>query len=1622
MDDDEKDQSLASETDSTPSYVPSSLASFVARAQATLDDVQSSLQHLDSPAKSSIGNSASVSMDHDTSFPSMREDEDDKKLKQEVMDKLDQKSQIIEEEDTKEESFLMETANLLLALDDEGEVTTHEPSPIKAVDTSLEGVDFAMAELLTLDGFSAPPVKSQNQSAVQNDSPSVDTETKRDSGSSRASGWRNLIASAPSKNENMPPKPPAKARTEVAGMSTSAAKSVDKSQVSPAVGRDVTPKSAPMKASGPSIKGYASMPKDTIISPSIPATVDPMAMSAALEATSPLAVDPDSNHSLSASTPELTSWSPWKKTFGRMVARLEDRVTPPTSEHSTPSPVTAKQSLSSKDPEAIAVSTENVKPSQVVPECSPPLSRQSVPSSQVELSDKMLLPAASLEKARRLDSLPPQSTEKNEVIISHAASLPKSPPQVARQSGLVLSLSDSLPEASPQTARQKGLILSPSASLPKASPQASEKSGLFSPPAVTASAQLPIQSGLVLSPLGSLPAPSPSRAEKKSSQVTSPPSVVKSEPASSSASSLPPQSTGASAQILSSGAFSPLRTSAVQSQQKSTPTTPLSKASPHSAAKSVQTTSPAASMQKASSESAAKSVKMSSPASLPKVSPQSALIGSQKSPPPPVSRSSKTRPSPAAKGGQPSPQTTSLHRASSRSAAKNDVLSSPAASGPKSFPKSAERTSSSIVEKSGVPVNVVKNETAMPQSSSANASPPKPVEKNTIEPPRRTKAFVDGAAMQRATVVSSPRKSVSSSPPVPITTCSPRKPEKTAKEPVGAKTAPATTSRASTDDDAFLPNNRSLVAASSPTRRPVQTSKSEASKRVTQSKTSLNAQPNQRKSLPVTRKSVDRTTMPSSTSRTAVSRKPTSTPSTGSRLFQRTPSSQAHAKATVSSSSKPPPRTTTTPSRLTGGTASSEARAKIVSPTSKPIASTTYKAPLAAVGDGREKARERVRQQKLVEEKKRKDAALAAEKQASRSRTRGTTFTAEEGRALARERVKRQQAAGTVQPAGAPGLNGKENRVRPSNSTASGSVRSSRRAPTIPKSPDFATKAVMGDKPRARSTLDNSMKLDPNPISRALGSPTHSDRIKGSTARTSTGSSCSRRLTIPKAPRLSTTAKYGDKPPPSVREKKPLKHVSQPKPLPRKREFKATQPVPFKFHSSKACASMPPAGKEAEPCLAEQVQLYSRKGLREETPFVPSTKRAFKPTIPKSPHFSAISHREMPKSTAEMEEEVMEYYKTHPFKAAPIGVDAVVGTGPRKQAPKRRLTQPVPFHFRADERAAHYETPTGSPDPEAKDLEECKKQFHARPLPRMPYNPPPRKESVPRALTTPKPFSLATERRAAKSEPRGPSADEVEQSKQFHARPIPKSTYVVPKSRPRSVVVQPAATPRHYAGPPKLATSARTEPREASRLASERNAEQMARQREELALRKKREKHQEDMAKACLSSPTLNIKPFHLQSEERHRAYQQHLAEQLALEEEEKKQNMLFTAKPIRISDPPAPIHSARPATTPRPFALQSVSRHEHCQEERRQQLEAEERERQRLMNVKAMPLPGTTYKCSPVTPAPQKKRNDGNESEERDLDSARKRAMEALKTAESEMIGDVKIQGRSLLGSLMGS
>jgi hypothetical protein len=726
----------------------------------------------------------------------------------------------------------------------------------------------------------------------------------------------------------------------------------------------------------------------------------------------------------------------------------------------------------------------------------------------------------------------------------------------------------------------------------------------------------------------------------------------------------------------------------------------------------------------------------------------------------------------------------------------------------------------------------------------------------------------------------------------------------------------------------------------------------------------------------------------------------------------RTTASIQSASSTASGAVRTTTTSTNVPSRLMQGTAASQARK---GSSSQPTRNE------ASPDDGVAKARDRVKQR--MQAKKVKDGAMAAKKAEGQSSTKKPSMSADDGRARARERVRQRQLQAKVKQEQSKGS-------RPMNPASQSSTSArAKLSTTTSRVPDYmrATASMQGRK-SASGRQDRKSLSDDNPITRAFGSPTHDDKkaVDKGTSR----SGRPRQLTVPQAPRLSTSSKYGDKPPPTRRGPatvEPLQAtprstqgVTTPKPFhlhenkaastsasrqskaaepslagsvdfmkkglrqetpaaSTKRESKLTMPKPFHFHESKHSHHPPPSEVKAEPSLAESVNMFMRKGLRDETPASKPAKREPKLTIPEAPKFAPLAQRTLPKSTAEKEEEMMKEFNSRPFKAQPVPRAVVKRRSARPlppKAPNRSLTEPVPFHFRVDTRAAAAKPPQGSPDKEQDDLEECKKQFHARPMPKLKRHAP--REPVDRQVTTPKPFNLATERRGAAAHVVAPSEDEVELKKQFHARPLPQSMYVSPAVNPRKLTTQPQlSTPASaVAGPPKLATSSRTERREAARLESIKNAERKAKEKQAMALRKQREKHHEEMVKASIRSPLAmkSMQPFHLLSESRHEAYQNQLAEQRLHEEQENRRRMSFHAKPLpKLSPAAIKVQSEHPRTEPRPFQLRSLTRHEMAQRSIRQHVQDEERERHSMTKFKARPIPLSTYEYHPVTPGQKK-------------------------------------------------
>ncbi|GKY91130.1 hypothetical protein MPSEU_000085800 [Mayamaea pseudoterrestris] len=111
-------------------------------------------------------------------------------------------------------------------------------------------------------------------------------------------------------------------------------------------------------------------------------------------------------------------------------------------------------------------------------------------------------------------------------------------------------------------------------------------------------------------------------------------------------------------------------------------------------------------------------------------------------------------------------------------------------------------------------------------------------------------------------------------------------------------------------------------------------------------------------------------------------------------------------------------------------------------------------------------------------------------------------------------------------------------------------------------------------------------------------------------------------------------------------------------------------------------------------------------------------------------------------------------------------------------------------------------------------------------------------------------------------------------------------------------------------------------------------------------------------------------KPFNLKSANRHEQYQAKLREKLREQEEQEKAQRQFHAKEFKC--PPAPesrIKSSKAPTTPAPFQLASLDRHEKFELETKQKLADEDEEMRRLANFKATPVPKSTYESTNSPP-----------------------------------------------------
>lgn len=446
---------------------------------------------------------------------------------------------------------------------------------------------------------------------------------------------------------------------------------------------------------------------------------------------------------------------------------------------------------------------------------------------------------------------------------------------------------------------------------------------------------------------------------------------------------------------------------------------------------------------------------------------------------------------------------------------------------------------------------------------------------------------------------------------------------------------------------------------------------------------------------------------------------------------------------------------------------------------------------------------------------------------------------------------------------------------------------------TIPKSPDLETKHILGKKKYSSSGPHKENNPEANPIQRAF-----SDEVTNSKDDNASVGTQERQLTLPKAPRLSTSKKYGDKPTPTSHNiasnhlnfrdapscdnqtnittrkltvpkaprlstsqkygpkstptaksneetKKPSTNIETSSAVKSKERPRVTTPKPFHFHSQSDSTQKRPKTLT----MMETVEKLLRKGFRNDStpPAIDSNPRRL--TIPKTPNFVPPPQKTPPKSTAELEEEMMQYYKKHPFQARPVGAGVYsssvragsVGDYGVPKVHKKSLTTPTPFEL-ATERRAEQTLPAQSTE-EIIALEN--KPFKARPMPDFSGRPPVKRRTIKkktpveepvdikpfqarpmpnfrripsirnaniqsrkkkmentqqlvdeaqkhlkswsrRELTEPKPFKLSVRRTKVSTLPL-----EEEAPKSFKARSVPTSLFQEPSIKPKSRVSNP---------------------------------------------------------------------------------------------------------------------------------------------------------------------------------------------------------------------------------------
>lgn len=392
--------------------------------------------------------------------------------------------------------------------------------------------------------------------------------------------------------------------------------------------------------------------------------------------------------------------------------------------------------------------------------------------------------------------------------------------------------------------------------------------------------------------------------------------------------------------------------------------------------------------------------------------------------------------------------------------------------------------------------------------------------------------------------------------------------------------------------------------------------------------------------------------------------------------------------------------------------------------------------------------------------------------------------------------------------------------------------------------------------------------------------------------------------------------------PPVFSPKKDTQTPAKSKPL------RLTQPKPFKLSTTNSSTSSRPADvstprAKAPPTLAESMEMFMKKGLRDSEPMpISSTPRGPKGLTQPKPFRLSMgtpSSRPPAKSAAQLEEEMMEYNRAHPFKAREIGegVDEVIArsistSGPARPptAPRTRLTTPKPF------RLSHTNHVQASPmATEEIEARECQKQFKARPMP-------------------------------------GGRPAHSRLSMPTHASVHGSIANQTPEPQRKTVNVQSIR-------PPRLTSELRIERREEVRVRSERNAKEI------LAEKKRRDRlRRQEEAEANISNTPFTgghltePEPFNLESVQRHEVCQMEL--------EQKRREALGPSPPKRVSKQPGEL------TQPRPFRLESDVRGERSRQELQEKIDREEAEQEERRKVRARPIARFKTNASQHRPPPK--------------------------------------------------